>query len=104
MRKSSAAAKQKRVVDPQNPPLTIAQLSRMRKARDAVPHIVAAYHRMRGRPPAGDLPKISVSLRVDREVVDAFKATGKGWQTRMHDALAKAAAKLKAAPSRSATR
>jgi uncharacterized protein (DUF4415 family) len=32
--------------------------------------------------------KVAVSLRIDRAVLDAFKATGRGWQTRMNDALA----------------
>ncbi len=29
-----------------------------------------------------------ISLRVDNDVLDAYKATGKGWQTRMHEVLA----------------
>ena len=32
--------------------------------------------------------KVAVSLRIDRAVLEAYKATGKGWQTRMNDALA----------------
>jgi uncharacterized protein (DUF4415 family) len=32
-------------------------------------------------------PKVSTTLRFDREVLDAFRATGKGWQTRMNEAL-----------------
>lgn len=31
--------------------------------------------------------KISTTVRFDREVIEAFRATGKGWQTRMNDAL-----------------
>ena len=39
-----------------------------------------------GRPP---LPfrKRLVSLRLDPEVIDGFKATGRGWQSRMNRAL-----------------
>jgi uncharacterized protein (DUF4415 family) len=44
-----------------------------------------------GRPPMGDRPKEQISLRVDREVADWFRAGGKGWQTRMNAALRKAA-------------
>jgi uncharacterized protein (DUF4415 family) len=40
----------------------------------------------RGRPKS-ESPKTSVTVRYDNEVVDAFKGTGKGWQTRMNDAL-----------------
>lgn len=43
----------------------------------------------RGRPPGSS--KRLVSLRLDRAVVDHFRATGPGWQTRMNDALRKAA-------------
>ena len=41
--------------------------------------------RNRGRPSGSD--KTQIALRVDNNVLAAFKATGKGWQTRMNDAL-----------------
>ncbi len=40
----------------------------------------------RGRPKAAT-PKRALTIRYDADVVAAFKATGKGWQTRMNDAL-----------------
>lgn len=40
----------------------------------------------RGRP-RKDSPKVALTVRYDAEVVEAFKATGKGWQTRMNAAL-----------------
>lgn len=40
----------------------------------------------RGRP-AGSGTKISTTIRFDAEVLEAFRATGDGWQTRMNDAL-----------------
>jgi uncharacterized protein (DUF4415 family) len=40
----------------------------------------------RGRPRL-ERPKISLTVRYDADVVEAFKATGDGWQTRMNDAL-----------------
>ena len=40
----------------------------------------------RGRPKAAS-PKQALTIRYDADVVAAFKATGKGWQTRMNDAL-----------------
>lgn len=40
-----------------------------------------------GRPPSG---KILVTIRLDPEVVEKFKATGPGWQQRMNDALKRA--------------
>jgi uncharacterized protein (DUF4415 family) len=42
--------------------------------------------RSRGRPKKEN-PKQEVKLRVDPEVLSAFKATGRGWQTRMNQAL-----------------
>jgi uncharacterized protein (DUF4415 family) len=42
--------------------------------------------RARGRP-AQEVTKVPTSIRLDARVVDAFKATGDGWQTRMNDAL-----------------
>ncbi len=47
-----------------------------------------------GRPvgrPKLERPKRAVNLRLDADVVDAFRANGAGWQTRMNDALRKAA-------------
>lgn len=43
-----------------------------------------------GRPPAA-VTKQKVMLRLDPDVVEAFRAKGDGWQTRMNDALRKAA-------------
>jgi uncharacterized protein (DUF4415 family) len=43
----------------------------------------------RGRP-AGSSKNL-VSLRLDKDVIDHFRASGPGWQTRMNDALRKAA-------------
>jgi len=40
----------------------------------------------RGRPFAAD-PKLPVTLRLDSDVVRHFRATGKGWQTRINNIL-----------------
>jgi uncharacterized protein (DUF4415 family) len=40
----------------------------------------------RGRPKL-EQPKLAFTVRYDAEVIEAFKATGRGWQTRMNDAL-----------------
>lgn len=42
--------------------------------------------RQRGRP-AGSGTKIATSIRFDSDLLDAFKETGDGWQTRVNDAL-----------------
>lgn len=43
----------------------------------------------RGRRPLEN-PKQAISLRVDADVLDKFKAEGPGWQGRMNEALRKA--------------
>ena len=56
------------------------------------PEQIAA--RKRGRP-AGTVKadaKVSTTLRVDPDVLEAFKASGKGWQTRVNDVLREAVA------------
>lgn len=77
-----------------NPPLTAAQLRRMRPAAQAVPQIVAEHKRQVGRPKLENA-KIAVSLRLDPDVLAAYKATGAGWQKRIGETLAKGAAKLR---------
>jgi uncharacterized protein (DUF4415 family) len=44
----------------------------------------------RGRPKSAN-PKQPVSLRLDRDVVDWFKRSGEGWQTRINNELRKVA-------------
>ncbi|MBF0283027.1 MAG: BrnA antitoxin family protein [Magnetococcales bacterium] len=36
---------------------------------------------------AGSGTKVSTTVRFDAPVIEAFRATGKGWQTRMNNAL-----------------
>lgn len=45
-----------------------------------------AFHRRRGRPPTGKA-RTQVSLRLDTDVLEKFRATGPGWQTRINEAL-----------------
>lgn len=66
--------------DPGNPEMTAEEFSRLRPFSELL-----AEKRM-GRPPK-ERPKEQVTLRYDAEVIEAFRATGRGWQTRMNDAL-----------------
>jgi uncharacterized protein (DUF4415 family) len=43
----------------------------------------------RGRPPGS--AKRQVTLRLDQAVIDHFRAAGPGWQSRLNEALRKAA-------------
>jgi len=53
---------------------------------DKLPEAAQKAFRKRGRP-FSDNPKKLVSLRVDADVLDAFKNTGTGWQTRINQVL-----------------
>ena len=75
-------------VDAHAPELTDAELAEMRPAAEVLPPAFYAMvtKRPRGRPRAAET-KIPVTLRLDREVVEAFKAAGPGWQTRINEKL-----------------
>jgi uncharacterized protein (DUF4415 family) len=76
--------------DPDNPPLTEEDWSRVRPAHEVVPHLVRkALERKRGRPPS-DTRKRQVTLRLDPDILEHFRAGGPGWQTAINDALRKA--------------
>lgn len=77
------------LADVESPPLTDEQLARMRPASEVVPDIVAAYLRRRG--PQRRPTKRLISLRLDPDVIDHFRARGKGWQARINATLRKAA-------------
>lgn len=75
--------------DPDNPELTDADFAWMRPAREVVPEVVADYERrVRGKQktPTKEL----ISLRLDRDVVDALRASGEGWQSRAGEILRRA--------------
>jgi len=68
--------------DPDNPELTPGQLARMRPFREW------QAERRLGRRPKSAVHKESVTVRLDPKVVDFFRSSGPGWQTRMNAALA----------------
>ena len=85
--------------DGEIPELTAEDFRRMRPAREMLPKLVGAkvaaeLLRPRGRPPK-DKPKAQVTLRLDAEVLDYFRAGGPGWQTRINAALRRAVAKTR---------
>lgn len=55
----------------------------------AEPELVTSHKRVRG--PQKAPTKEFVGIRLDRDVVAAFKAGGAGWQSRINEALRKAA-------------
>jgi len=80
--------------DTDAPEATDEQLSRARPFTVAFPELAAnmrsgVTHRPIGRP-HNPARKVSVSLRLDPDVLEKFKGAGPGWQTRINDALRKA--------------
>ena len=53
---------------------------------DGWPEKFARASVRRGRPPLAK-PKVSTTIRLSQDVIDHFKAAGRGWQTRIDDAL-----------------
>ena len=49
----------------------------------------------RGRPPLGDAAKSSVTLRLDADVLAAYRGTGPGWQSRINADLKRSAGRLR---------
>jgi len=47
----------------------------------------AEFKQLRRGRPLGSGKKVQVTLRVDADVLERFKASGAGWQTRINDAL-----------------
>jgi uncharacterized protein (DUF4415 family) len=81
--------------DPDNPELTPEILRRMRPIQEFPeiwPGILDAMENLRakkrGRPKL-EHPKVQVTLRLDADVVGAFKEDGPGWQGRINEALVK---------------
>lgn len=72
------------------PEITDAQLARA---------VISRGVRLRGRPKT-DVIKVPVSLRLDADIIDAFRSTGPGWQTLMNTTLR---SKLKELPNQSRT-
>ena len=53
---------------------------------DGWPERFAKASVRRGRPPLAR-PKVSTTIRLSQDVIDHFKAAGRGWQTRIDNAL-----------------
>lgn len=65
------------LADPDNPPMSDAEAGQFKPAR-----------RPRGRP-ALAVTKEPTTMRLDKDVLAIFKATGNGWQTRLNAVLRK---------------
>ena len=75
--------------DEENPEWTEEDFRTARPLLEVLPkEVVDAIRRYRGQRGPQKAPKKElISLRVDRDVVEAYRASGRGWQTRANDAL-----------------
>jgi uncharacterized protein (DUF4415 family) len=74
--------------DDENPEWTREDFRKARPVLEVAPGIVEAMLRYRGqRGPQKTPTKELISLRVDRDMVAAFRASGSGWQARANEAL-----------------
>ena len=80
------------LIDEDAPEATDEWFDEARAAKDVLPMLVgtdAAQELLkpkRGRPRSTN-PKEHVNIRLDADVLRAFKSTGSGWQTRLNNAL-----------------
>lgn len=74
------------LIDEENPEWTDEMLAQAKPMSEVDPELVALSNETRGRPKSEN-PKILLSVRYSPEVVEYFKSTGKGWQTRMDEVL-----------------
>jgi uncharacterized protein (DUF4415 family) len=76
--------------DPDDWVSTDEELAQAKPFAEVFPELMESIRRSRGRPPVAH-PRKQVSLRLDPAIIDKFKSGGKGWQTRINEALRKAA-------------
>ncbi|KFL30449.1 hypothetical protein JP75_14785 [Devosia riboflavina] len=70
-------------------PSTDEELAQFRPFTEVFPDLAESIRRGRGRPPL-ESPKQQVTLRLDADVLERLRASGKGWQGRVNDVLKKA--------------
>lgn len=84
------------VFDDDNPEWTEADFAAARPASEIVPpEVLGLLVRKPGRPMGWSKPnaKKSITLRLDPDVIEGWRKSGPGWQSRMNAALREAIAK-----------
>lgn len=72
-----------------NPEWTEDDIKQAKPFAEAFPELAENARRSRGRPPSEN-PKQQITLRIDSDVIERFKAGGPGWQSRINEELRKA--------------
>ena len=71
------------------PEWTEEMFRRARPAREVFPGIVD-FPKPRRRGPQKTPTKLQATIRFDRDVIEYFRGTGRGWQTRVNETLRRA--------------
>jgi uncharacterized protein (DUF4415 family) len=80
------------IFDDDNPEWTEADFAKARPPAEVLPpRLLAQFKKTRGQ--QKEPTKVAVSIRLSPEVISHFKAKGRGWQSRIDDALRKIARK-----------
>ncbi len=78
--------------DDDNPEWTVEDIAKARPAADVLPELIGdkaaqeLLRRGRGRP-RKDVRKVNQTIRIDPDVLEAYRQEGKGWQTRINQVL-----------------
>ena len=78
--------------DDENPEWTKDDFAKARPAAEVLPEFIGKkateelMRRGRGRPPKAD-KKVNQTLRLDPDVLEAFRQEGSGWQARINEVL-----------------
>jgi uncharacterized protein (DUF4415 family) len=78
--------------DEDNPEWTAADMAKARPASEVLPEHIGEkatqelLRRGKGRPPK-DGRKVNQTIRIDPDVLEAYRQEGKGWQTRINQVL-----------------
>jgi uncharacterized protein (DUF4415 family) len=71
--------------DAENPEWTKDMMRRARPASKIFPRV--KFPKPQGRGPQKAPVKVQTTIRLDRDVVEYFQRSGRGWQTRLNSAL-----------------
>lgn len=72
--------------DPDAPEATDEELAQATPFAELFPALAGKMRKAAGRPKLDD-PKQAISIRLDRDVIEKFKATGAGWHGRINEVL-----------------
>ncbi len=74
-----------------NPEWTEEDFKKARPFAEVFPELAESIRKNIAGRPKLERPKQPVSIRLDQDVIEHFKSGGEGWQSRMNEALRKAA-------------